>query len=62
MHGSTMIRLAILVLLIAGCVAPLSQVPPSGMPDTIPAPEILKTRCVMTVINGEIVFAADSTD
>lgn len=23
---------------------------------TIPAPEILKTRCVMTVINGEIVF------
>ena len=40
MHGSTMIRLAILVLLIAGCVAPLSQVPPSGMPDTIPAPEI----------------------
>ena len=29
---------------------------------TIPAPEILKTRCVMTVINGEIVFATDSTD
>ena len=26
---------------------------------TIPAPEILKTRCVMTVINGEMVFAAD---
>jgi predicted amidohydrolase YtcJ len=25
---------------------------------TIPAPEILKTRCVMTVINGEIVFEA----
>jgi hypothetical protein len=22
----------------------------------IPAPEILKTRCVMTVIGGEIVF------
>ena len=29
---------------------------------TIPAPEILKTRCVMTVINGEIVFATDFTD
>ena len=29
---------------------------------TIPAPDILKTRCVMTVINGEIVFASDSTD
>jgi predicted amidohydrolase YtcJ len=27
---------------------------------TIPAPEILKTRCVMTVINGEIVFEAGS--
>src|SRR5687768_1856237 len=25
---------------------------------TIPAPEILKTRCVMTVINGEIVYEA----
>jgi predicted amidohydrolase YtcJ len=23
---------------------------------TIPVPEILKTRCVMTVINGEIVY------
>ena len=29
---------------------------------TIPPLEILKTRCVMTVINGEIVWAADSTD
>jgi predicted amidohydrolase YtcJ len=29
---------------------------------TVPAPEILKTRCVMTVINGEIVFGADTTD
>src|SRR5215204_6564305 len=29
---------------------------------TIPAPEILKTRCVMTVINGEIVHATDSTN
>ena len=29
---------------------------------TIPPPEILKTRCVMTVINGEIVFGSDSTD
>ena len=29
---------------------------------TIPAPEILKTRCVMTVINGEIVWATDFTD
>ena len=28
---------------------------------TIPAPEILKTRCVMTVINGEIVWATDLT-
>lgn len=28
----------------------------------IPEPEILKTRCVMTVINGEIVWAADLTD
>jgi predicted amidohydrolase YtcJ len=27
---------------------------------TIPAPEILKTRCVMTVINGEIVHEAGS--
>lgn len=27
---------------------------------TIPAPEILKTRCVMTVINGEIVYEAGS--
>ena len=27
---------------------------------TIPAPEILKTRCVMTVINGEIVFEGNS--
>jgi predicted amidohydrolase YtcJ len=27
---------------------------------TIPAPEILKTRCVMTVINGEIVYEANS--
>ncbi|HKR12019.1 MAG TPA: amidohydrolase [Pyrinomonadaceae bacterium] len=26
---------------------------------TIPAPEILKTRCVMTVINGEIVFGQE---
>ena len=26
---------------------------------TIPAPEILKTRCVMTVINGEIVYEAN---
>ena len=25
---------------------------------TIPAPEILKTRCVMTVINGEVVYEA----
>src|ERR1041385_712742 len=29
---------------------------------TILAPEILKTRCVMTVINGEIVWATDLTD
>ena len=29
---------------------------------TIPAPEILKTRCVMTVINGEIVWTTDFTD
>ncbi|HJS22916.1 MAG TPA: amidohydrolase [Pyrinomonadaceae bacterium] len=29
---------------------------------TIPAPEILKTRCVMTVINGEIVWTTDLTD
>jgi hypothetical protein len=28
----------------------------------IPELEILKTRCVMTVINGEIVFATDNTD
>jgi len=28
---------------------------------TIPAPEILKTRCVMTVINGEIVYEAANT-
>ena len=28
----------------------------------IPAPEILKTRCVMTVVNGEIVWATDFTD
>ena len=28
----------------------------------IPEPEILKTRCVMTVINGEIVWATDLTD
>ena len=27
---------------------------------TIPAPEILKTRCVMTVINGEIVYEGNS--
>jgi predicted amidohydrolase YtcJ len=27
---------------------------------TIPAPEILKTRCVMTVINGEIVFEGNT--
>jgi hypothetical protein len=26
---------------------------------TVPAPEILKTRCVMTVINGEIVYEAN---
>ena len=29
---------------------------------TIPELEILKTRCVMTVINGEIVYESDSTD
>lgn len=28
----------------------------------IPEPQILKTRCVMTVINGEIVWATDLTD
>ncbi len=28
----------------------------------IPEPEILKTRCVMTVINGEIVWTTDFTD
>lgn len=28
---------------------------------TIPAPQILKTRCVMTVINGEIVYEANNT-
>lgn len=27
---------------------------------TIPAPEILKTRCVMTVINGEIVYESNT--
>jgi predicted amidohydrolase YtcJ len=27
---------------------------------TIPAAEILKTRCAMTVINGEIVYDANS--
>lgn len=27
---------------------------------TIPAPDILKTRCVMTVINGEVVYDANS--
>jgi predicted amidohydrolase YtcJ len=29
---------------------------------TIPELDILKTRCVMTVINGEVVYAASSTD
>ncbi len=28
----------------------------------VPEPEILKTRCVMTVINGEIVWTTDFTD
>ena len=35
-----MIRIVLLVLLLAGCAAPLSQVPPSGMPGAVPAPEI----------------------
>lgn len=36
-----MIRVVLLVLvLLAGCAAPLSQVPPSGMPGAVPAPEI----------------------
>jgi hypothetical protein len=36
----TMVRLAILALLLAGCAAPLSQVPPSGMPEAVVAPQI----------------------
>jgi hypothetical protein len=34
------IRVMALVLLLAGCAAPLSQVPPSGMPAAVPAPDI----------------------
>lgn len=35
-----MLRLLTLALLLGGCAAPLSQVPPAGMPATVPAPEI----------------------
>ena len=35
-----MIRLLALALVLAGCAAPLSQAPPSGMPASVPAPEI----------------------
>lgn len=35
-----MIRLVALALVLAGCATPLSQTPPSGMPASVPAPEI----------------------
>jgi hypothetical protein len=35
-----MVRLLALALLLSGCAAPLSQVPPTGMPASVPAPEI----------------------
>lgn len=35
-----MFRLFALALMLAGCAAPLSQVPPSGMPASVPPPQI----------------------
>jgi len=35
-----MVRLLAFALLLSGCAAPLSQVPPTGMPASVPAPEI----------------------
>lgn len=35
-----MIRPLALALLLAGCAAPLTQIPPAGMPASVPAPEI----------------------
>jgi hypothetical protein len=35
-----MIRLLALAALLSGCAAPLSQVPPTGMPASVPAPQI----------------------
>lgn len=40
MQGIMIIKLLALVLLLGGCAAPLSQVPPSGMPAAVPAPQV----------------------
>jgi hypothetical protein len=40
MQKIMLIKLPALVLLLGGCAAPLSQVPPGGMPAAVPAPQV----------------------